>query len=154
VENKIPDLTLYFVCGICNHNLSLLSLKKHGESLVIPKTVIEREFKDRMILVLHHIQGPLITLPTFSCSTAPPFVAKSLSSKLIPPALDIIPVRKYISGGPKTLNRPFFYIEASFNQRNGSLASAGVLTLCKQGHHHGKLNSWAPIVTSQLSLLD
>jgi hypothetical protein len=32
-------------------------------------------------------------------------------------------------GGTKTFNRPHFYGETSFNQRNGSFASAGVLKL-------------------------
>jgi hypothetical protein len=53
-------------------------------------------------------------------------------------------------GGPRAGQRPFtvpiVYREANGNQRNGSLASVGVLTLCKQGHHHGKLHPRVPII--------
>jgi hypothetical protein len=52
---------------------SCLSFKKYGESLVTPKTVIIRAVKDHMVLVLHNIEGTVITLPTFGCSNAPPF---------------------------------------------------------------------------------
>jgi hypothetical protein len=51
---------------------SYLSFKKYGESLVTPTTVIKRAVKDHMVLVLH-IEGTVITLPTFGCSSAPPF---------------------------------------------------------------------------------
>ena len=53
------------------------------------------------------------------------------------------PLKQTIGGpraGQRPLIGPILYREASLNQRNGSLASAGVLALYEQGHHHGKLN--------------
>jgi hypothetical protein len=40
---------------------------------------------------------------------------------------------------------PPIFRETFFNQWNDSLANAGVLTLCKQGHHQGKLHPRVPV---------
>jgi hypothetical protein len=87
---KIESQTSHcFFCGECNYTCSLLSFKEHGESLVLSKTVLGKAFKDRMILVLHHIQGKLITLLTFGCSTAPPFIAEVIIFKIDPLVFEV-----------------------------------------------------------------